>query len=165
MGKLVVGVALVLGCSCLHAATLVPYMGDATPSLVGRTIAGEPFDLSKLKGRTVLVNFWATWCAPCVAEMPSLQRIRERLRIEVIAVNLQENELRIRAFLDQHSLAIPALRDHDGSVRARWRVTVFPSTFVVAPDGRIALVATGEVDWDNAGTVRTVDALTQATVR
>ena len=53
-------------------------------------------------------------------------------------------------FLERLGITMPVLRDHDGSVRAAWNVNVFPSTFVIAPDGRVALVAVGEVDWDDA---------------
>ncbi len=89
----------------------------------------------------MIVNFWATWCAPCVAEMPALQRLRDRLAatgVEVIAVNFQENAARIRPFVEQAGLTFPVVRDHDGTLRAAWKVNVFPASFVVAPDQRIA---------------------------
>jgi len=81
--------------------------------------------------------------------MPSLQRLRDKLGVDVIAVNYQENAARIQPFLDRNGVTLPVVRDHDGSLRAAWRVDLFPSTFVVAPDGRIAFVAAGEVDWDD----------------
>jgi thiol-disulfide isomerase/thioredoxin len=136
----------------VHAQAIVPWQGGATPDLHARTFTGADLRLEDFAGRTILVNFWATWCAPCVAEMPALQRLRDRLgkdRIEVIAVNFQENAARIAPFVEDLKLTFPVVRDHDGSVRTAWRVTVFPSTFVVGPDRRIVLVATGEVDWDD----------------
>ena len=84
--------------------------------------------------------------------MPSLQRLRDRLApqgVEVVAVNLQENAARIGPFVARLGVAFPVVRDHDGSVRKAWSVDVFPTTFVLGPDGRIAWVARGEVDWDD----------------
>ena len=135
-----------------RAATLEPWTGGATPPLALKTLAGAPFVLADQRGRTVLVNFWATWCAPCVAEMPALQRLADRLAsrgVVVVAVNYQENAARIAPFVERLGLTLPVVRDHDGAARAAWGVNVFPSTFVVGPDQRIAWVARGEVDWDD----------------
>lgn len=135
-----------------RAAALEPWQGGATPPLAGRTLAGAPFALAELRGRTVVVNFWATWCAPCVAEMPALQRLADRLAsrgVTVVAVNYQENAARIAPFLERLGVTLPVVRDHDGALRAAWNVNVFPTTFVVGPDQRIAWVARGEADWDD----------------
>lgn len=140
-----------LAASGVHAQAWKPWDGP-TPELRARTLAGEEVRLGDYAGRTVLVNFWATWCAPCVAEMPSLQRLRDRLaaqRVEVIAVNYQENAARIQPFLERIGFALPVVRDHDGSLRTAWRVNVFPSTFVIGPDQRVRWVAVGEVNWDD----------------
>jgi thiol-disulfide isomerase/thioredoxin len=136
----------------IHADTLKPWTGGPTPELRAKSLAGDEIRLTDFAGRTVLVNFWATWCAPCVAEMPALQRLRDRLapqRVEVIAVNFQENAARIAPFVDRLMLTFPVVRDHDGALRAAWHVTVFPSTYVIGPDQRTVLVATGEIDWDD----------------
>jgi len=135
------------------AAELVPSSGAQAPPLALRDLAGRDIRLADFRGRTVIVNFWATWCAPCVKEMPSLQRLRDRLAgdgLTVIAVNYQENAARIQPFLDRMRLDLTVVRDHDGSVRDAWDVNVFPTTFVVNPNQRIALVAVGEIDWDDA---------------
>jgi thiol-disulfide isomerase/thioredoxin len=130
-----------------------PWNGGPTPALQLKTLDGRTINLADFRGRTVIVNFWATWCAPCVAEMPALQRLRDRMglqRLEVIAVNFQENAARIRPFVERRRLTYPVVRDHDGAARAAWGVTVFPTSFVVGPDQRIAWVAIGEVDWRDA---------------
>ena len=142
-------VAFATACACAQAASLEPWGGGVTPALRARTLDGHPLDLRALRGRVVIVNFWATWCAPCVAEMPGLDRLRRKLDVEIVAVNFQENAARIVPFLAQIGVTLPAVRDHDGSIRAAWKVNVFPSTFVVATDGRIALAAIGEIDWDD----------------
>ncbi len=147
-------VALALGGHAVLAGAtgLVPWTGGPAPTLAARTLADDPLGLADFAGRVVLVNFWATWCAPCVEEMPSMQRLRDRLgreRIEIVGVNFQENAARIEPFLRRLGLAFPVVRDHDGALRKAWQVSVFPSTFVVAPDGRVAYVVTGGIDWDD----------------
>ena len=134
------------------ADALLPWTGGPPPPLSLNTIAGQKVTLDAYRGQTVIVNFWATWCVPCVAEMPSLQRMRDKLAphgVEVIAVNLQENAARIGPFVERLGITFPVVRDHDGAVRTAWQVTVFPTSFVIGPDQRIAWVARGEIDWDD----------------
>ncbi|MFO1314477.1 MAG: TlpA disulfide reductase family protein [Burkholderiales bacterium] len=146
------GLALLARTGAAVAAGLEPWTGGATPPLALKTLAGTPFVLADQRGRTVIVNFWATWCAPCVAEMPALQRLADRLAprgVVAVAVNFQENAARIAPFVERLGVTLPVVRDHDGTVRAAWNVGVFPTTFVVGPDQRIAWVARGDVDWDD----------------
>lgn len=146
----------------LRAEPLVPWTGDATPELAARTLDGREWKLADQRGHTVIVNFWATWCVPCVLEMPALARLRERLApygVEVATVNYQENATRIEAFMKQNNLALPVVRDHDGNLRRAWQVNVFPSSFVIGPDQRIAFKAVGEVDWDDAQVESRIRAL------
>src|SRR5689334_13727427 len=87
-------VALALASPSAAAAQLSEWRGGPMPGLVLRDLDGRQVDLASYRGRTVIVNFWATWCAPCVAEMPSIMLLREKYAkqgLEVIGVNLQEN--------------------------------------------------------------------------
>jgi thiol-disulfide isomerase/thioredoxin len=134
------------------AEALQPWTGGPTPALRLNSLAGDELKLDDFRGRTVIVNFWATWCEPCVAEMPALQRLRNRLAalgIEVIAVNYEENPGRIQPFVERLGLTFPIVRDHDGTARSAWRVNVFPASFVIGPDQRIVWRAAGEIDWDD----------------
>ena len=147
-------VAFVLLAAALAAraqAKLQPWAGapDAPPIEL-RSLDGQPLALAQFRGRVVVVNFWATWCEPCIEEMPSLQRLGEDLAgeaFEILAVNYQEGEPRIRAFLNKVPLTFPILRDTDGGVARAWKVRIFPSSFVVDPDGRIRYVLVGSLDW------------------
>ena len=128
---------------------LVPWTGGATPVLVLKTPAGEVVDLAAMKGRVVLVNFWATWCAPCVEEMPALSRLRERLAprgFEVLAVNQGEMPARVTAFTQRSGLDVRVVLDREKSVAKAWKVRALPTTFVVDAKGRIRLHAEGELD-------------------
>ncbi|MCL4763713.1 MAG: TlpA family protein disulfide reductase [Burkholderiales bacterium] len=153
---------LLASASATAAGALRTGSGEPAPPLALRSLDGTDVRLAEFRGRTVLVNFWATWCAPCVVEMPSIARLRTALRaegFEVLAVNVQENAARIRPFVERLGLDFPVLRDHDGSARRDWDVRVFPSTFVVGPDGSVALVAVGELDWDAPEVIARVRAV------
>lgn len=131
------------------AETLLPWTGGATPPLALRTAAGEAVDLASLRGKVVLVNFWATWCAPCVEEMPALARLRARLAprgFEVLAVNQGEMPARVTAFAERAGLDLPMLLDREKAVAKAWKVRALPTTFVVDRAGRIRLHAEGELD-------------------
>jgi thiol-disulfide isomerase/thioredoxin len=100
----------------------------------------------------VLVNFWATWCEPCRAEMPSIDRLRSALKgkpFEVLAVNLAEPLSRIEKFVAAMPLGFPLLRDRDGTVGRAWKAKLLPASFLVGRDGRIRYVAYGELDWSS----------------
>ena len=131
------------------AETLVPWTRGDTPPLVLRKPSGEAVDLASLRGKVVLVNFWATWCAPCVEEMPALARLRAKLAargFEVLAVNQGEMPARVSAFVDRAGLDLAVVLDRDKAVSKAWQVRALPTTFVVDASGRIRLYAVGELD-------------------
>jgi peroxiredoxin len=147
---LVAAAALVALAGSAPAATPTAWRGGPTPPLALKDLDGREVRLDAYRGRIVVVNFWATWCAPCVEEMPSLMRLREKFAaqgLEVIGVNFQENAARIKPFLQRYGLDLPVVRDHDGSASKAWGVTVYPTTFVIGPDQKVAFVVVGEADW------------------
>ena len=145
---------------------LQPWSGEpAAPPLELHSLDGQPLSLSNLRGKVVLVNFWATWCEPCVEEMPSMQRLRERLAqrpFEILAVNHQEGRPRIRAFLEKVPVAFPIVRDTDGGVARAWKVRIFPSSFVVDAQGNIRLQLVGSTDWSSSAVVAQLEPLLRA---
>ncbi len=157
------GAALAITRSARAQPALQPWSGPpAAPPLELRTLDGQPLALADLRGRVVLVNFWATWCEPCIEEMPSLKRLRDRLgaaRCEVLAVNYQEGEPRIRAFLQKVPLDLPIVRDTDGGVARAWKVRIFPTTFVVDADQSIRYLRTGSLDWTEPAVEHRIRAL------
>jgi peroxiredoxin len=131
------------------------------PPLDLLTPDGAPLSLAAMRGKVVVVNFWATWCEPCVAEMPSLQQLRDRLapRLEVLGVNHQEGPARIRAFVDKNRITFPVVRDTDGATAKAWSVRIFPASFVVDRAGHVKHVVVGQADWTSAGLLSTIDPL------
>jgi thiol-disulfide isomerase/thioredoxin len=150
-------------------ARLQPWTGDpVAPPVELQTLDGEPLSLAGLRGKVVLVNFWATWCEPCVEEMPSIQRLRERLArrpFEVLGVNHQEGRPRIRTFLDKVPVAFPIVRDTDGGVARAWKVRIFPSSYVVDAQGAIRLQLVGSIDWSSTAVIAQLEPLLQAAGR
>jgi thiol-disulfide isomerase/thioredoxin len=142
--------------------TLAPWTGGATPALALRDVSGAPQDLARHRGKVVLVNFWATWCEPCREEMPSIQRLRERLSgkpFVVLAVNVDEPEARVRRFLEETRFDLPVLFDPGKTATRAWGVRVMPTTFVVGPDGRIRYRLLGDIDWSADAVVSTLSQL------
>src|SRR5207248_6455584 len=119
--------------ACMASATeLKVGEGGATPALAVEDLAGRTHNLSEMRGKVVLVNFWATWCEPCRAEMPSIDRLRSSLKgkpFEVFAVNMAEPLSRIEKFVDSMPLGFPLLRDRDGAVGRAWRAKLLPASF------------------------------------
>jgi thiol-disulfide isomerase/thioredoxin len=111
---------------------------------------GRPHRLSDYRGKVVLVNFWATWCEPCRAEMPSIERLQKRLgeqSFAVLAINMDEPEARIGKFVSSMPLALPVLLDPGAKVTRAWKVRVLPASFVIGPDGRVRYTVIGDMDW------------------
>ena len=144
----------------LSAAELKRWTGkSATPPIELLTIEGVPFSLTQLRGKVVLVNFWATWCEPCVTEMPSLQRLRDELAasgFDVLAVNYQEGPARINGFTQKMKLNLPVVRDTDGSVARNWGARIFPARFLLDRNGNIRYAISGAADWTSPKMVSTL---------
>ena len=125
--------------------------GAPAPGFTLRSVAGGEGDLGKLRGRVVLVNFWATWCPPCVQEMPSLERLHRALGPEglaVLGVSVDEDDDAVRGFVARYGLSFPILRDPGGHAAASYRTTGWPETFIVGPDGAILRIVVGPTEWD-----------------
>jgi len=132
------------------------------PPLVLKDLQGRSHDLAAYRGRVVLANFWATWCAPCVAELPTLELLQARFepdQVSVLAVNYGESVERVGAFAEKMAMDLPVLLDAFHRVRYDWKVRVLPVTFVIDRRGRLRYVVRGELDWASDEAVARIGAL------
>lgn len=144
------------------APVLAPWGGGQAPALTLKDSEGKTVNLTDLRGKVVLVNFWATWCEPCRQEMPSMQRLRDKLArkpFAVLAVNVDEPETRVRNFLNQSRLDLTVLLDPNKSATRAWGARVLPVTYIVGPDGRLRYRVVGEMDWDSEQAVGLISEL------
>ena len=136
--------------------------GRAAPALDLPLEGGGRWRLADARGQVVLVNFWASWCEPCRAEMPSLELLEQRHeadRLLVLAVNFRETDAAVRRFVEQSALSLRVARDADGAAAKAYGVRVFPSTVAFGRDGKARFTVTGEVDWTGATARRWIAAL------
>jgi thiol-disulfide isomerase/thioredoxin len=139
----------------------VPWKDAKTPPLALNDLAGSPRTLGDYRGKVVIVNFWATWCEPCLAEMPSMQKLQERFagRVAVVAVNHGESAAKVSRFLERLSVTFTVLLDPSGEAPRAWRVRLLPASYVVAPDGAVRYSVLGEIDWSGDAAVKTIAEL------
>jgi peroxiredoxin len=123
---------------------------------------GQQHRLSDYHGQVLIINFWATWCPPCRAEMPSMQRAWEKLQQEdivMLGIDVGEDEETIFVFTANYPVEFPLLMDRDSKVIEEWPVRGLPTTFVVDPEGRIVYRAIGGRKWDDPELMAAIRAL------
>jgi len=125
-----------------------PRQGFLAPDLTLNTTDGETFVLSELRGQAVLVNLWATWCPPCRAEMPTIQRVYEEYKDQgfvVLGVNLtyQDDPSAVVPFVQEYGLSFPILLDETGEVAQKYELRSLPSSFFIDRSGIIHEVVIG----------------------
>jgi thiol-disulfide isomerase/thioredoxin len=138
------------------------WTGKATPRLSGTDLQGRKLDLKDYRGRVVVLNFWATWCGPCKDELPSLQRLRDKLdakRFEVLTVNYGESAARVGPYVEQERLSLPVLLDTQKDIAKEWKVGGLPMTYVIDAKGRARYSVFGERDWSVGDSLRLVEKL------
>jgi thiol-disulfide isomerase/thioredoxin len=139
------------GLACAAGSEATPWPQNlAVPPLQAADLQGKVWRLSDLRGRAVLLNFWATWCEPCRAEMPTLQQLAEIYgpdKLAVLAVNFRESARKIKQYQRSTGMSLPVLLDRNGDIARQWGVNVFPTTILIGADGEPRQRVRGEVDW------------------
>jgi len=123
-----------------------PVTGAPAPDFTLASLAGGQVKLSSLKGQVVLVNFWATWCIPCRAEMPAIQQAynaRKGQGFTVLAVNLNESRQDIQTYVDTLNVSFPVLLDAGDSISNLYRVRGYPTSFFIDRSGTVAIENVG----------------------
>jgi len=129
---------------------LPPTVGSPAPDFELHTGDGQSIKIANLKGRAVVINFWATWCGPCREEMPLFQKYAQEQenRLTFLGVNEQEGLEQVGQFTRDLGIQFPILFDLDGSVAGRYYVRSFPATFFVDSDGVLRAQHLGQMNED-----------------
>jgi peroxiredoxin len=124
----------------------------AAPSFKLMDMDDTTHSLADYKGKPVIINFWATWCPPCRAELPSMNRAWQKIKdedIAMIAINVGEDEDTIFAFSGEYPIDFTVLLDESGEEINKWPIKGLPTTFVLDPEGKIVYQAVGGREWDD----------------
>jgi len=114
---------------------------------------GNLVSLSSMRGKVVFLNFWATWCPPCRAEMPSMEKLYNKFashNFEIIAINLQEKNKQVNNFIADNGLTFRILLDKTGSTGATYGARSIPTTYIINKDGSVLARTIGGKEWDTA---------------
>ena len=128
------------------------------------TLEGDAVDLNQYKGRLVLLNFWATWCPPCIKEMPSMQRLQDQFseqEFQVVAVNLAQNATTVESFLleQEFDFTLPVYLDEKGQGFKDLELQGMPSSFLIDQQGQVLETIVGGREWDEPKTVEILRSL------
>ena len=124
----------------------------ATPKIEAVDLQGKAWTTAELSGKVVVLNFWATWCAPCKDELPTLQTLHDisDAHTVVLTVNVREPATRAARYMQSTGMTFPVISDAKGELAKRWGVTVYPTTLLIAPNGQARWRIVGDVDWSGA---------------
>ncbi len=145
-----------------------PPLGKGVPapnfSLPG--LEGNKVSLTDFRGKVVLLNIWATWCAPCVEEMPSMEKLYQELKgedFELLAISVDESGAEaVKPFMERHKLGFPVLLDTKGEIKNLYQATGVPESFIIDKDGMIVEKIIGPRDWAASGAIRYFRNLVQS---
>ncbi len=139
-----------------------PWGSKPTPPLATRSLDGRSVNLRDLQGRVVLVNFWATWCGPCIEELPSLAKLKQKLAnrpFELVTVNDGESEAAIQRYLKRAKLEIPVWIGPENSAGTGWNIQGLPMTFLVDAKGQVRYWVYGERNWNEGESFKLIEKL------
>jgi peroxiredoxin len=159
---LIISLLLLVAMGC-HKDIPAPKEGDAAPDFRLTSLSGGDVRLSELRGKVVLVNFWASWCSYCREEIPSLVTLNtamagKNFRMLTISID-NDGKTAIAPFFNKLGISLPTLFDMDGSVGKSYGITGVPETFIVDKKGTIRKKVVGPIDWSAPDTIRYIDDL------
>lgn len=173
VGAVVALLAALVGVGWANRGSFLPLdVGSEAPAFTATDLQGKPVKLADLRGQVVLLNIWATWCGPCRAEMPSLQRLHQQLapeglRVVAVSVDAAPGTLDdsgnaggdVAAFGRQFGLTFPLWREPSGAIQRSYRTTGIPESFVIGRDGSIRKKVIGATEWDDPTNVELIRRL------
>ena len=141
---------------------LKPYTQKQSIALSLNSLTGEKVNLEQFKDKVILLNFWASWCKPCVKEIPSLVRLGNKLdqkEFQIITINVGESQQQIETFMEKVKFDLPILLDSSGVAVRDWGVYAYPSNFLLDKNGIIRYAYRGALEWDAPAIIKTINML------
>lgn len=152
--------ALVLSTACYHG-TRPPHIGDAARDFSVQD-SDRKVSLNQFRGQILVLNFWATWCPPCVEELPSLMSMQERTRakgVVVLGISIDVDDNAYHRFLQQRNVNFLTVRDPDQKVAGMYGTSGWPETYVIDRQGKLRRKFVGPVDWNSPDVVHFLNEL------
>jgi cytochrome c biogenesis protein CcmG, thiol:disulfide interchange protein DsbE len=167
--KKIAGYAGIAAALAVLVVFIMPSYRQGEASMAGKPaqdfpiqLDGKPAHLSDLKGKVVVLNFWATWCPPCVEETPALNSLQRRIASRggvVLGVSVDEDEAAYQKFLKDYGIVFPTYRDASKKSALDYGTTMFPETYIIDRHGKIARKVIGPQQWDSAEMLSYFDAI------
>ncbi|HSF17962.1 MAG TPA: TlpA disulfide reductase family protein [Vicinamibacteria bacterium] len=153
--EVAVSIALAAGSAC--EVNPGPQVDTPVPAFELADLEGKTHSLGDLRGQVVVLNFWATWCPPCVDEMPSLEKLHKALGargLAIVAVSVDERFDDIEEFVDRYGLSFLVLHDNGKKVSRRYQTFKYPETYIIDRNGRLKSKVVGPRDWASPTVIR-----------
>ena len=138
-------------------------IGDDAPRFTLQALDGSSLSLNQFRHQVLVLNFWATWCPPCVEETPSLEKFAmetKPLGVQVVGVSVDEDPAALSKFVAAYHLSYPVARDPQQALSARYGTFKFPETYIIDRNGRVAEKIIGAIDWQDPRIIAFVKSLT-----
>ena len=164
----ILGLTFLLFASLVNGGELEPYKNNVRLDFSLPDLDGKIHALSDYKGKVVLVNFWASWCIPCVEEMPDLTQLKKQLTdqpFEILALNAGESKHKVGLFTKRVDFSLPVLLDPSSKVFKSWNIKILPSSFLVDGQSHIRYRARGNPDWNDEQTINLIKKLIKETAK
>ena len=145
-----------------HSEPLTAYTNNSLTDFSLNDTEHNQHSLADYRGKVVLINIWASWCHPCIEEIPALQQLKQHFSsraFEILLVNANEPESRVRQFTHAAKIRLPVLIDKDNTAFDEWGVTILPTSFLVDSKGKVRYQARGNPGWDQADTLKIIEQM------
>lgn len=141
--------ALFLTLTGCYSGTRPPHIGTAAPGFTVQD-SDHKVSLDEFRGKVVVLNFWATWCPPCVEELPSLLQMQQKMKskgVEVVAISVDADQSAYKDFLKEHNVDLLTVRDADQKSNNLYGTFKFPETYIIDREGVLRRKFIGAIDW------------------
>ena len=166
--KIFTAVSLTVAASVIVAFSIPSYR-QGEPGIAGKraddfalTLNGRSAHLSDLRGKVVVLNFWASWCPPCVAEIGTLNALQNKIASRggtVLGISVDEDPAAYEKFLAEHKVPFPNFRDPTKKISEGYGTTLYPETYIIDADGKIQRKISGQQDWDSPEIITYIESL------